>query len=96
MIDFFFTATLLLYLTGVWFGKGERSREGINLLAGLWKRHPRKRRGKSFCVHLATSPLQIVILPGLSVGRLKTDLTLTTVTLQTTKLNPTLSNLEDL
>lgn len=43
-----------------------------HLLAGLREGHARERRGKRLCVHLAARALQVVVLPGLSVGRLKT------------------------
>ena len=42
-----------------------------NLLAGLGKCHPGKGRGQGFRVHLAASALQVIILPRLSVRRLK-------------------------
>ena len=42
-----------------------------NLLAGLGKCHPGKGRGEGFRVHLAARALQVIILPRLSVRRLK-------------------------
>ena len=42
-----------------------------NLLAGLGKSHPGKGRGEGFRVHLAARALQVIILPRLSVRRLK-------------------------
>lgn len=42
-----------------------------NLLAGLGKCHPGKGRGEGFRVHLAARALQVIILPRLSIRRLK-------------------------
>lgn len=42
-----------------------------NLLAGLGKCHPGKGRGEGFRVHLTARALQVIILPRLSVRRLK-------------------------
>ena len=42
-----------------------------NLLAGLGECHPGKGRGEGFRVHLAARALQVIILPRLSIRRLK-------------------------
>lgn len=42
-----------------------------NLLAGLGECHPGKGRGEGFRVHLAARALQVIILPCLSIRRLK-------------------------
>lgn len=46
-----------------------------SLLAGLWKSHAREGGGQSLSIHLTSRALQVIILPDLCIGGLKTQYT---------------------